>query len=102
MKSLLPRNLPSPEDLLEELTDYEVVMEGLADDGSPSVYDHTNSTRELSATIGDVLYKIQDLEASAMMVPSAMIASSTSVNLTIKLSVQLLKSPSMANSSKLA
>ena len=103
MKSLLPRNLPSSEDLLEELTDYEVVMEGLADDGSPSVYYHTNSTRELSATIGDVLYKIQDLEASAMMVPSAMIAaSSTSVNLTIKLSVQLLKSPSIGNSAKLA
>ena len=51
-----------PDDLLQELPDYEEVMEGLADDGSPSVYYHTDSTRELSATVGDVLYKIQDME----------------------------------------
>ncbi len=37
-------------------------MEGLADDGSPSVYYRTESTSELSSSIGDVLYKIQDLE----------------------------------------
>ena len=51
-----------PDELLQELPDYEEVMEGLADDGSPSVYYHTDSTRELSATVGDVLYKIQDME----------------------------------------
>ena len=51
-------------------------MEGLADDGSPSVYYHTDSTRELSATIGDVLYKIQDLEVGESIVKLTLIISS--------------------------
>ncbi|GAX82061.1 hypothetical protein CEUSTIGMA_g9489.t1 [Chlamydomonas eustigma] len=52
------------DDLADILKDYEHVMEGQADDGAPSVYFHTQSTRDLSASVGDVLYKIQDLEAT--------------------------------------
>ena len=51
--------------MLEELSDFEFVMEGLADDGAPSAYYQTDRTRELSISLGDVLYKIQDLEVGS-------------------------------------
>jgi hypothetical protein len=55
------------DDLAGILKDYVRVMEGQADDGVPSVYFHTQSTRDLSSSVGDVLYKIQDLEARRSM-----------------------------------
>ncbi|KAG1678264.1 hypothetical protein FOA52_013885 [Chlamydomonas sp. UWO 241] len=55
---------PLTDDLLAQLPDYSLVMEGAADDGTPSVYYHSDTTQELSSSMGDVLYKISDLEGT--------------------------------------
>eukprot|EP00955_Chlamydomonas_euryale_P032770 344517-Chlamydomonas_euryale.AAC.13 len=55
---------PLTDDLLMELSDYTLAMEGHADDGAPSAYYHTDTTRSLNDQVGDVLYKIKDLEGS--------------------------------------
>ncbi|KAJ9533811.1 hypothetical protein QJQ45_026904, partial [Haematococcus lacustris] len=51
------------EELLEYLEDYERAFEGHCEQGY-AIYYRTNSTQELSRRFGDMLYKIQDLEAS--------------------------------------
>lgn len=53
------------------LPDYTLAMTGTADDGSESVYYHTDTTRELSNEVGDVLYQIRDLEVGSLCFASA-------------------------------
>ena len=48
-------------DLLDALPDYELVFEGVGDDGWAAYY-RCDVTRDLNARFGDMQYKIQDLE----------------------------------------
>ena len=52
---------PLPEDLLDALPDYSLAFEADGDDGHCAYY-YCDRTRELSEQLGDLLYKIQDLE----------------------------------------